>query len=117
MLLTAGKKKKGEKSGGEKKIWNKMGVVEGGWNSIGGLLPSDTSSNALGLNDLGFVVGESASKGFVFDISTSAIFNINSFTQLGFNTDTILRLTDINNTNQFVGVALVNGVEHGITGQ
>jgi probable HAF family extracellular repeat protein len=83
---------------------------------IGKLLPSDTSSAALGLNDNGIIVGESTHKGFFFDVSSGLLYNANSF---GFTDGTfqnILRITDINNGGMFVGVATVNGVEHGFVG-
>ncbi len=94
-----------------------MSVSDAVPTTIGTLSNSDPTSKALGLNDIGFIVGESASKGFVYEISTHTLANINIFPKLGFSPNTILRLTDINNANQFVGVALAGGIEHGILGQ
>ena len=48
---------------------------------------------------------------------TSQLFNANSFSRMTAGFGQIVRLNDINNSDQFVGVALIDGVEHGIVGQ
>ncbi len=80
------------------------------------LHPSDSSSSILGLNDSGIMVGESGTNAFAFDLSSGQMFDMNSFATRGLQPDAILRLTDINNQGEFVGVALINGVEHGFSG-
>jgi hypothetical protein len=88
---------------------------------IGVLSRNDAYSTALGLNDLNTIVGDSGHKGFIFQKSAAVggnmIYDANSFDVLGFHPDSITQLTDINNSNTFVGVGLVNGVEHGLVGE
>jgi hypothetical protein len=84
---------------------------------IGKLSPSDASSIALGLNDTGLIVGESGAKGFLYDLSVLTMLDLNLFPRQTLGFGQVLRLNDINNDGTFVGVALVDGVEHGIVGQ
>lgn len=83
---------------------------------IGKLQVDDDFSNALGLNDLGLIVGESGAKGFLFDQPTATLLDLNLFPRLTPGFGQVLRLTDINNDGTFVGVALIDGVEHGFVG-
>jgi probable HAF family extracellular repeat protein len=76
----------------------------------------DVISESLGLNDTGQIVGESDDKGFLYDIGTNVTFDLNAFPRLTPGFGQILRLNDINNDGTFVGVALVDGVEHGFVG-
>jgi hypothetical protein len=84
--------------------------------SIGDILPEDTYSMVLGLNDSGLMVGESTQKGFFFELPTGTLYNANSFAFADNNFQSILKITDINNSGVFVGIATVNGVEHGFIG-
>jgi hypothetical protein len=61
--------------------------------------------------------GDTEFKGFLYDLPSLSLFNINNFAAVGFHLDSITRLTDINNSNMFIGVGLVNGVEHGLVGE
>jgi len=81
------------------------------------LSPTDTFATVNGLNDTGLFVGESDQKGFAYDISTGNLYNINNFPRLDDNLGPILRLLDINNDGTFIGIALVDGVEHGFFAQ
>ncbi len=85
--------------------------------SAGKISPSDAFSLANGLNDVGQLVGESGNKGALYDLSSQALFDLNLFPRHTPGFGQVLRLTDINNDGKFVGVALVDGIEHGIVGQ
>ena len=85
--------------------------------SIPTLHPLDTESESFGLNDLNIVVGRSGAKGFLYDIDAEKLYDANSFQTVGAPFDSITRLTDINNSNAFVGVGLINGIEHGLYGE
>jgi uncharacterized membrane protein len=84
----------------------------------------DTFSIANGLNNNDIIVGESDQKGYFYDLSADfqlplgadALYNANEFIRFGASFDSIVRLLDINDGNNFVGVALVDGVEHGFVG-
>ena len=88
----------------------------GGAREVPPLSLADTSSAALGLNDMGLIVGESGMKGFVFDINSNRLYNINDFPRMGASVDSILRINDINNDGSFVAVGRIGGVEHGFYG-
>lgn len=85
---------------------------------LGKLSPTDTFSIANGLNDVGQIVGESDGKGFIFDLADLMMTDPNDYellnTELGL--FSIIRLLDINDAGQFVGVATIAGVEHGFIG-
>jgi hypothetical protein len=84
---------------------------------IGSLHPSDPFSISLSINDMNIIVGESGQKGFVYDVDSQQLVDINNYARHGLQVTIILRLTDINNSNAFVGVATINGIEHGIMGE
>ena len=52
-------------------------------------------------------------KGFVYDINTNRLYNVNNFPTYGMSFDNIKSISDINNNGSFVGIASVNGIEHG----
>ncbi len=79
--------------------------------------PSDPFSLANGLNDVGQLVGESGNKGALYDLSSQTLFDLNLFPRQTPGFGQVLHLNDINNDGKFVGVALVDGIEHGIVGQ
>lgn len=85
--------------------------------TLGKLLPGDDFSIAYGLNDLGQIVGMSGNKGFLYDPTTNQLLDLNSFARATSGFGSILRLLDINNDGTFIGVALIDGEEHGIVGQ
>jgi hypothetical protein len=62
------------------------------------------------------IVGESGAKGIVYDIADDALLDLNLFPRFTLGFGQVLRLHDINNDGTFVGVALVDGVEHGFVG-
>jgi probable HAF family extracellular repeat protein len=93
-----------------------MAIGDNGPTSAGSISSDDLFSIALGLNDNGIIVGESDHKGFAFDRATGTMYNLNDFSISGFEVDTILRLTDINNDGSFVGVAQFDGIDYGIKG-
>jgi probable HAF family extracellular repeat protein len=80
-------------------------------------LNANDISKAYGLNDQGQIVGASGNKGYIFDVASGKLVNVNDYDFSGFNPDSVVRLTDINNQGRFTGVAVVDGVEHGVTGQ
>ena len=81
------------------------------------LAPTDSSSTVLGLNDNGLLAGTSGGKAFLFDTNTSEIYDLNAYLPAGSPFSQLTELTDINNTNEFIGVGLIDGVEHGFVGQ
>ena len=99
------------------------GNVGAYWSSTTGvshtglLSPTDSSSTVLGLNDNGLLAGTSGGKAFVFDTNTSEIYDLNVYLPAGSPFSQLTELTDINNTNEFVGIGLIDGVEHGFVGQ
>lgn len=93
-----------------------MNLTDSSETLTGLLNQSDLVSSILGLNDVGDLVGYSGSRGIAYDLATGNLMDMNSFMKTGFEADAILRITDINNNGQFVGVANFNGVEHGFSG-
>ena len=83
---------------------------------LGKLLPTDDISIAFGLNDLRQVVGKSGDKGFIYDPSTLALLDANLLQLSGASFDSIIRINDINHNGSFVGIATINGIEHGFIG-
>jgi len=79
-------------------------------------IPSSVS-RAFGINDLGNIVGQSGLNGYIFDITTGILLNANDFAFVGFMPNSLLRITDINNDGTIIGIALVDGVEHGFFAQ
>ncbi len=74
-------------------------------------LPGGVADSAiLGLNDNDILVGRSFAgsslgEGIAFDLSTGRALNLNDFMRSGFAVDSILSLHDINEQNEFVGIA------------
>ena len=99
------------------------GNVGAYWSSTAGLShtgllsPTDSSSTVLGLNDNGLLAGTSGGKAFLFDTNTSEIYDLNAYLPAGSPFSQLSELTDINNTDEFFGVGLVDGIEHGFVGQ
>ena len=89
----------------------------GGLGHTGLLSPSDPSSVVNGLNDNGLLVGTSGGKAFLFDTGVSQIYDLSAYLLPGSPFSQLTAASDINNTNEFVGVGLVDGVEHGFVGQ
>ena len=89
----------------------------GGLGHTGLLSPSDPSSVVNGLNDNGLLVGASGGKAFLFDTGVSQIYDLSAYLLPGSPFSQLTAASDINNTNEFVGVGLVDGVEHGFVAQ
>jgi probable HAF family extracellular repeat protein len=81
------------------------------------LSASDLSALAFGLNDEGSVVGESGGKGFLYDTTTLQLYNMSDFLPPLSPFTQLTALNDIGNSNEFIGVGLVDGVQHGFVGQ
>lgn len=81
------------------------------------LSTNDTFSTSLGLNDQDLIVGQSGMAPFIYELTSHSLFNVNDFNANNHQFESVLRLNDINNSNAFVGVALIAGVEHGVYGE
>ena len=82
--------------------------------TLGKLLPTDDFSIAYGLNDLNQIVGMSGSKGFIYESTSQSLLNANQLNLSGVTSDNIKLINDINNNSStFIGIATINGVEHG----
>ncbi|HEX3600498.1 MAG TPA: hypothetical protein VHU84_10175, partial [Lacipirellulaceae bacterium] len=83
--------------------------------TIGKLSPTDSSSNALGINQTGTIAGVSqGTGGFLYDQSQGGPLNLTSLLAPQYAGWTITTAEDINNVNQIVGVGEFNGVSHAI---
>jgi len=83
--------------------------------SLGKLSPTDSFSNALGINAAGTIVGVSqGSGGFVADATYTSIISLTSLLDTGFAGWTILSADDVNSAGQIIGVGQFNGVTHAV---
>jgi hypothetical protein len=89
--------------------------------NIGFLHESDTSSEALGLNNKSLICGFSASANssaaFILDQPGCQFCDINTFLTPSMAFTSLTTANGINDNGEFVGEGLVNGVEHGFVGQ
>ncbi len=81
---------------------------------LGKLSPGDLSSNALGINESGTIVGVSGASGAFIADSTLSLTSLTSLLDTGFAGWSILTATDINNAGQIIGVGRFNGVDHAV---
>src|SRR5690606_28857260 len=73
---------------------------------------------AWGVNDIGSIVGQSGVNAFIFHLEDPSLTNLNDLTFTGdLEFDQLKTLLDINDEGYFVGIAEVDGVEHGIVGR
>jgi hypothetical protein len=92
-------------------------VGSSGATNVGKLSDSDPTSQINGLNDNNVMVGESGNKALLFDLSSDTLYNLNTYLPNGSPFTQLTAANDINNSNEFIGEGLVNGVEHGFVGQ
>jgi probable HAF family extracellular repeat protein len=100
-------------AGGVGAYWS----VAGGLVSTGKLSASDSSSVVEGLNDGTHLVGQSGGKAFLFDTASQQMYNLSSLLPAGSLFASLDNATGINNSDEFIGVGEINGVEHGFVGQ
>lgn len=74
-------------------------------------------SEILNINDNDILVGHSVGEGIAFDLSTGQTFNLNDFIRTGFAVDSIISVTDINENNEFVGLARFDNALYGFSGK
>jgi len=81
---------------------------------LGKLNPSDTTSQALGINQAGTIVGVSTGSGAFIVDSSMTMTSLTSLLDVGFAGWNILTATDINNSGSIIGVGQFNGVSHAV---
>jgi hypothetical protein len=89
----------------------------GGLASTGKVSPSDLSSVVEGLNDESSLVGQSGGKAFLFDTANQQMYNLTALLPSGSLFTSLDSATGINNSDEFIGIGEINGVEHGFVGQ
>lgn len=77
-------------------------VGQGG-SVLQGALTFDSYSR--GLNDNNLIFGEAMGTGYAFDLSTGETFHLNDFQRTGFAVDAIISVNDVNENNEFIGLA------------
>jgi probable HAF family extracellular repeat protein len=80
---------------------------------LGFLLPTDTSSQAFGINDAGTIVGTSGSAGFLWT-STGGMQSLTSLLSSQFSGWTITSAAAINNSGQILAQGEFNGANHAV---
>ncbi len=90
-----------------------------GYEWIGKLSQSDPTSDVLGLNSNAdpYLVGYSGSQACLFDPGIGQLYNLNDYLPTGSPFTSLTAANDINNSDEFIGIGLVDGVEHGFVGQ
>jgi len=104
-------------SGGEMASFASYWNVGEGVNGIAKLNPADLSSLVCGLNDQSLLVGYSGDKAFLFDLSHQSLIDLSIHLPAGSPFSQLTVANDINDSEMFVGVGLVSGVQHGFVGQ
>lgn len=81
---------------------------------LGKLNSSDASSNALGINQAGTIVGSSGASGAFITDTNLSLLSLTALLDPAFNGWTILSADDINNVGQIAGIGLYNGEQHAV---